>query len=90
MENQKSTKGKYSKWLICIIVALNVLFAAGIIYAMMNGADEPSTLIKEWFKWTTIELGASAGVKITKVISDGVKTVMTAKNKKDSDEKPLD
>ena len=80
-------KGQYSKWLIALIVFLNVAFAFGVFWAMKGGADEPVTLIKEWFKWTTIELGASAGVKMTKVIVDGV-TAVIANSKKNSGNKP--
>ena len=82
-------KGAYSKWLIAMIVLLNVAFAFGVLWAMKGGASEPVTLIKEWFKWTTIELGASAGVKMTKVIVDGVKNIIAnTKKKTDSDEQP--
>ena len=76
-------KGQYSKWLITAIVLLNVAFGFGVLWAMKGGAAEPVVLIKEWFKWTTIELGASAGVKVTKIISDGIQKIIEAKKKKD-------
>lgn len=77
-------KGQYSKWLIVLIVLLNVGFAFGILWEMKNGGAEPAILIKEWFKWTTIELGASAGVKMTKIIADGVQKIIESKKKEDN------
>ena len=77
-------KGQYSKWLIVLIVLLNVGFAFGVLLEMKNGGAEPAILIKEWFKWTTIELGASAGVKITKIIADGVQKNIESKKKEDN------
>ena len=74
-------KSQYSKWLIAAIVFLNVAFAFGVLWAMKGGAVEPEMLIKEWFKWTTIELGASAGVKVTKIIADGVQKIIASKKK---------
>lgn len=76
-------KGQYSKWLIALIVLLNVAFVFGILWEMKNGGAEPVVLIKEWFKWTTIELGASAGVKVTKIIADGVQKTIESKKKKE-------
>lgn len=76
-------KGQYSKWLIALIVLLNVAFVFGILWEMKNGGAEPVVLIKEWFKWTTIELGASAGVKVTKIIADGVQKSIESKKKKE-------
>lgn len=77
-------KGQYSKWLIVLIVLLNVAFTFGILWEMKNGGAEPAVLIKEWFKWTTIELGASAGVKMTKIIADGVQKIIESKKKEDN------
>ncbi len=73
--NKIPEKGQYSKWIVALVIFLNVAFAVGVLYAMQNGADEPSTLIKEWFKWTGLELGVTGGVKIAKIASDAIKTI---------------
>ena len=65
-------KGAYMKRLLVLVVALNVLFALGVLIAMKFGADEPATLIDRWFGWTTAEIFASAGIKISKLVKEAV------------------
>jgi len=65
-------KGAYMKRLLVLVVALNVLFALGILIAMKFGADEPATLIDRWFDWTTAEIFASAGIKISKLVKEAI------------------
>lgn len=63
-------KGQYSKWLVPIVILLNVLFAIGIVVAMKFGADEPTTLVNRWFDWTTVEILALFGIKAGKIGKD--------------------
>jgi len=79
--------GQYSKWLVALIIFLNVAFAAGVIVSMVKGASEPKTLITAWFGWTTVELGATTIIKVKKIKEDG-KEKQSAN--KDSDEQPED
>ena len=79
-------KGQYSKWIILIVILLNVAFAFGVMRAMKGGADEPATLIKEWFRWTGVELTATAGIKFAKITAEAIKVLKGAKDDKDSGE----
>ena len=79
--------GQYSKWLVALVIFLNVAFAAGVMWSMTQGAVEPKTLITAWFGWTTVELGATTYIKKKKIEAD-CKKIQSAG--KDSDEKPED
>lgn len=79
--------GQYSKWLVALIIFLNVAFAAGVMVMMACGATEPKALIAAWFGWTTVELGATTYIKKKKIEADGKKTQSA---NKDSDEQPED
>ena len=66
-------KGEFSKGVIVLIVALNVVFTAGVLVAMKFGVQEPTQLINRWFDWTTIEILVLFGIKAGKI----TKEVMT-------------
>ena len=63
----KKKKGRFSKYLIAFIVAINVAFTVGILYVFLQTSSEPSTLITAWFAFTTVELWQLATIKKTKV-----------------------
>lgn len=63
-------KGQYSKWLIPIVIVLNVGFSVGIVIAMKMGAEEPTTLVNRWFDWTTVEILVLFGIKAGKIGKD--------------------
>ena len=56
-------KIKYSKIIVAIIIALNTLFAAGVLYAFFKTEKEPVALIAAWFSFTGGELWLLAGIK---------------------------
>ena len=61
----ETEKVEYSKFIVLLIIVLNIIFTAGIFYIVYLGIPEPSTLIITWFSFTTVELLAVAGIKIT-------------------------
>ena len=63
----KKKKGRFSKYLIAFIVAINVAFTVGILYVFLQTSSEPSTLVTAWFAFTTVELWQLATIKKTKV-----------------------
>ena len=63
----KQKKGRFSKYLIAFIVAINVAFTVGILYVFLQTSSEPSTLVTAWFAFTTVELWQLATIKKTKV-----------------------
>lgn len=56
-------KGRYSKWIVALVILLNVIFAIGILLAFIKIGKEPKTLITFWFGWTTGELWLLAKIK---------------------------
>ena len=48
------------------------------------GLPSRSRLIREWFKWTGIELSATAGIKFAKIVAEAIRLLKGAKNNKDS------
>jgi glutaredoxin-related protein len=63
-------KGEFSKGVIVLIVALNVVFTAAVLVAMNFGVDEPTQLINRWFDWTTVEILVLFGIKVGKIGKD--------------------
>lgn len=52
---------------VALVIVLNATFAAAILYLiLLTQVPEPKTLITCWFGFTTVELVAMAGIKITK------------------------
>lgn len=54
---------KFSKKIVAVVIAANVLFTAAVLYIFLRTGNEPATLIISWFAFTTGELGALAGLK---------------------------
>jgi hypothetical protein len=59
---------KYSKWIVAIVITLNVAFAIACFIWNWNGVEIPDELISSWFMFTGTELLAMAGIKITETI----------------------
>lgn len=54
---------KYSKLIVAIVIALNALFAAAVLYVFLKTGAEPVTLVTAWFTFTTGELWLLSGIK---------------------------
>jgi hypothetical protein len=54
---------RFSKFIVTLVIALNVLFTVAALYVFMKVGSEPVTLIASWFAFTTGELLALAGIK---------------------------
>lgn len=63
-------KGEFSKGVIVLIVALNIVFTAGVLIAMKFGIEEPTQLINRWYDWTTVEILVLFGIKAGKIGKD--------------------
>lgn len=70
------SKGEYSKRLLLLVIALNVIFSAGIILAVKFGAADPEPLINRWFDWTTAEIYVGGGIKVFKIGKDALSQVV--------------
>lgn len=60
-------KNKFSKFIITLVVALNIMFTIAVLYIFLQKGSEPVTLIGCWFAFTTGELWMLASIKKTKV-----------------------
>jgi hypothetical protein len=54
---------KFSKFIVALVIALNVLFTVAVLFIFYKVGTEPTTLIGAWFAFTTVELWALAGIK---------------------------
>jgi len=54
---------KFSKLIVSLVILLNIIFTASMIYVFTKVGNEPTTLITAWFGFTTVELWALAGIK---------------------------
>ena len=64
-------KGAFSKFIIILVIVLNVIFTGYLLYIMPQLTFEPSTLIISWFGFTSGEAGLVALIKIFKVKKKG-------------------
>ena len=63
----KLTKGKFSKAIIGLIIAANIVFTIAVLVIFVHVGSEPSTLIAAWFAFTTGELWILSGIKKAKI-----------------------
>jgi len=61
---------RFSKLIVSLIILLNVLFTAGILYVFLRVGSEPATLIGAWFAFTTGELWMLSSIKKKKIKED--------------------
>ena len=54
---------RFSKVIVTLVILLNVVFAAIVLYVFYRVRAEPVALIGAWFSFTTVELWALAGIK---------------------------
>ncbi len=54
---------RFSKFIVTLVILLNVSFTVAVLYAFLRVGSEPTALISAWFAFTTIELWALAGIK---------------------------
>jgi hypothetical protein len=60
-------KNSFSKFIVTMVVILNILFTISVLYLFLKVGKEPVTLIGCWFTFTTGELWMLSSIKKTKV-----------------------
>jgi len=63
-------KGRFSKFIVILVILLNVAFTLGIFYLFLKVGSEPTTLIASWFTFTTAELWSLAKIRRDKIKGD--------------------
>lgn len=66
-------KGKYSKVLVGLVIALNIGFTIAVLAVFRKTGAEPTALVAAWFSFTTGELWLMASIKKMKVRKGGTK-----------------
>ena len=61
--DKRKKKGKFSKFIVITVIALNVLFTIAVLAIFLHTSTEPSSLVVAWFSFTTVELWSLAGIK---------------------------
>ena len=62
---------KFSKAIVSLVILLNSAFTVAVLYIFYRIGAEPVTLIAAWFGFTTVELGALAGIKKREIEKNG-------------------
>lgn len=62
---------EFSKSVVLLIILLNVVFAAAVLYVFYHTASEPQVLVGSWFAFTTGELWLLATIKKRKIDKGG-------------------
>lgn len=59
-------QGRFSKRIVSLVIFLNVIFTAAVLYVFLKVGSEPSSLIIAWFAFTTGELWMLSKIKRNK------------------------
>lgn len=71
LKKKQKKKGRFSKFIVTLVIILNVIFTAAILYVFLKtDGSEPSTLIGSWFAFTTVELWSLSKIKRAKIKED--------------------
>ena len=66
-------KPRFSKSIVTLVVILNTLFAASVLYVYFRIGSEPVALISAWFAFTTGELFLLSKIKRDEIEKEGEK-----------------
>lgn len=64
---KKEKKGEFSKFIVTLVIIMNIIFTAAVLYVFLQVGNEPITLISAWFGFTIGELWMLSSIKKTKV-----------------------
>lgn len=76
----KKKKGRFSKVVVLLVIALNILFTMKVFDVVEKGYMEPTSLIVAWFGFTTVELWSLASIKKRKEAKEEAEAVAKAVN----------
>lgn len=63
LKRKSKKSGRFSKFIVVLVILLNIVFAAATLYIYLKVGSEPTTLIMSWFAFTTGELWLMASIK---------------------------
>lgn len=56
-------QGRFSKRIVSLVIFLNVIFTAAVLYVFLRTSSEPTVLVGCWFAFTTGELWMLSSIK---------------------------
>lgn len=63
LKKLEKKRGRFSKFIVTLVILLNVAFTSAVLYVFLNVGSEPTALIGAWFAFTTIELWSLSKIK---------------------------
>lgn len=63
MARKAKKNGAFSKFIVCFVIAVNVIFTVSVLCIFLKTASEPTALIGAWFAFTTVEVWQLARIK---------------------------
>lgn len=66
-KNKRDKKGGFSKFIISLVVVMNIIFTVAVLYVFLKTSSEPVALVGAWFAFTTGELWMLSSIKKEKV-----------------------
>jgi len=67
LKRKQKKKSRFSKFIVSLVILLNVAFTAAVLYVFLHIGNEPTTLITAWFAFTTGELWMLSSIKKKKI-----------------------
>jgi hypothetical protein len=70
IKKRQKKKNRFSKFIVTLVILLNVTFTVAVLYVFLHIGNEPTTLITAWFAFTTGELWMLASIRKKKIKED--------------------
>jgi len=70
LKKKQKKRGRFSKFIVTLVILLNVAFTAAVLYVYLQVGSEPSTLVGAWFAFTTGKLWILSSIKKKKIKED--------------------
>ena len=68
---KKKKKQRFSKFIVALVVLMNIIFTVAVLYVFFKTGSEPVALVGAWFAFTTGELWMLSSIKKIKVKKEG-------------------
>lgn len=63
LKKKQKKQGRFSKFIVSLVIFLNVIFTLAVLYVFLRTGNEPMTLVGAWFAFTTGELWMLSSIK---------------------------
>lgn len=63
LKKKQKKQGRFSKFIVSLVIFLNVIFTLAVLYVFFRTGNEPMTLVGAWFAFTTGELWMLSSIR---------------------------